>query len=557
MPTIDHPLLKLSLDDDVWRAVDAPGDLFARFEGPNGAEVGVTLVQLPPPREPRELLEQLLAAHTGNLRAGALELEVSDPEVQESAMLLEAGRRHRVQYPAGAWHAVTRYVVSRAEVMLRGGAPCFVAARVSAHAPFHTHPDWLASVIAEARFLPALAALAEPPELGVLYPYLLHPQAATQRDQLLAAQGYPAEGFGHLPRLPNGLHVTVAQDLPDTLRPLFPADLESSGIDLREALATASHRVEALFGSDELPVNVFRTTPFGIPPTWRGGVHAVVRGSDTTALMVVGPSWLAASTAVTGLLYRAASQALGATELMVLMPHRDLLFVFADAGEAANHALAQGIAHAESDGRKPLSPIPIRLSPTGVLGATSAHGVAPQGAAPVGAGGMGAREREAPLARPGGSGLERFLFSLRSGASPDEIRRMFPEVAWEPDPRGRGVVGEVPGIEPFKLVVLESDAQGLRYARMQIGRVGDFSVLEALDHELQRALPSVVLMATSRPWSLAAVRGQLEGRGNERMKMGSPINAKVEGHAEIFGKAVAFKRGPDQAYGLELTYRLE
>ena len=92
----------------------------------------------------------------------------------------------------------------------------------------------------------------------------------------------------------------------------------------------------------------------------------MVRGTDTTSLFVVGPSWMAGSAAATSALYTQASQALGSPHLMVLAPHRDMLFVFADQGEAANRMLADGIARAEADGRKPLSPVPVRLLPHGV-----------------------------------------------------------------------------------------------------------------------------------------------------------------------------------------------
>lgn len=366
-PVLDHDYVHLELPPG-WTATDAPGDLFACFTWPNGAEISVMLAQLPPPKEPEEVLELLVQAHNGTMRAGSSSFEAGEPTRSQSPGLLEVRRTHRVQYGARRLAVVTRYAVSVLPVAFRGGPLVHAAVRVSAHGPADSDLAGLASLVDAAAMMPTIARMQPFADATstALFPYLLSPEAGAQRDRALAAVGRPPEGFGHLPRLANGLHLTIAEETPENVRPLFPVDIADKGLSLGDGLAAAGANVAAKLGTDELPVRVVRTTPFAIPAIWREGMHPVVHGTDTVSLVVVGPSWMAGSAAATSALYTYATQALGARELMVLIPHRDMLFVFADQGEAGNRLLADGIARAESDGRKPLSPVPVRLLPHGV-----------------------------------------------------------------------------------------------------------------------------------------------------------------------------------------------
>jgi hypothetical protein len=366
-PVLEHDYLRLSLPPG-WEAAEAPGELFARYTWPNGAEISVLLAQLPPPKDAEEIAGMLVQAHNGNVRAGSTALEADEPVTRRYPGIVEVRRTHRVQYGARRLGVITRYAVSELPVAFRGGPLVHAAVRVSAYGPADSDLEGLAGLVDAAVMVPMLATMQPFADTAssVLFPYLLAPEAAAQRDRALASVGRPPEGFGSLPRLANGLHLTIAEETPENVRPLFPVDLEDKGLTLADGLATAAANVAARLGTEELPVRVVRTTPYAVPAIWQEGIHPVVRGTDTTALFVVGPSWMAGSAAATGALYTQAAQALGSPHLMVLAPHRDLLFVFVDQGEAANRLLADGIARAEADGRKPLSPVPVRLLPHGV-----------------------------------------------------------------------------------------------------------------------------------------------------------------------------------------------
>ncbi len=364
---LDHDYVRLELPPG-WTVADAPGELFARFTFPNGAEITVMLVQLQPPKDADEVVEMLVQAHNGQLRSGASRFDAAEPTRRDSPGTVELRRTHRVQYGARSFGVITRYAATTLPVAFRGGPLVHAAVRVSAYGPADSDLAGLASLVDAAAIVPGISRMAPFADAtsAALVPYLLPPEAAAQRDRALAAVGQPPEGFGDLLRLANGLHLTIAEETPENVRPLFPVDITDRGLTLGDGLVAAGATIAAKLGTEELPARVVRTTPYAIPAVWREGMHPVVQGTDTTLIFVVGPSWMAGSAAATSALYSLASQALGARDLMVQVPHRDMLFVFADQGEARNRVLAEGIARAESDGRKPLSPIPVRLLPHGV-----------------------------------------------------------------------------------------------------------------------------------------------------------------------------------------------
>ena len=355
----EHAFVSIELPDG-WRSGDAGGDFYARFVGPRGMEVTVTLAQAPAGRDAGAVLDGLIESDAGTVRAGAASYLRTEPVTTRGDGIVQARRDHRV---GGRRELViaSRLAVSELPVGLGGRAAAHAIVVLRAFGSPDDEQS-LRAIIDGATVLPLLRVLATKEEARVLYPYVLHPHTATQRDEMLVSVGREPEGFGFLPRLDNGLAVTLAEEGPDQLRPLFPVDLVDAGIDFRAAFEDARRRVGSKLGSPELPVRTVQVTPFALPAVWREGLHAVLQGSDTTKLVVVGPTWMAASAAFAPALFAHAARELGTQQLQVLMPHRDRLFVFADSGAPMNERLAEGINRAEADGRKPLSPVPLSLA---------------------------------------------------------------------------------------------------------------------------------------------------------------------------------------------------
>jgi hypothetical protein len=373
---------------------------------------------------------------------------------------------------------------------------------------------------------PALAKVK--PVAPPLVPYLVTADHIARRDALLAANGQKPEGAaGLLPLAPN-VYLTVAADTPEGVSPLFLADLTQRGVALLDVLPEARRNLEARLGSEALPVHTYSVTPWAIPPIWRPGMHAVVNGTDTTKVLVVGPSWMAAGAAATGALFRRAAQELGTENLRVLVPHRDRVFVFPESeDEAVNKTFADGVLRAEADGAKPISDWQFVLDTCGVT--------------PVG--------RRA---------LEWILFTARKGATRAEVEASVPgDTTWTWAEGERGAPdrlwGECLRTPPFR-IAFEFAARGLRAVRVMASAVGDYGVLADLDAKLRQSLPDVAFTFGKEPWEVEKARRIIENKGNEQMKMATPINAYVPGWGPLIGKVFGCKIQGQQAYGFEVTY---
>ena len=514
---------------DFWSEEGPITDNQAQFVGPKGVRLRLIVTWARPPQPVETTLHKPVGAHQRQLIETMPGVELSPPEARVEGGLASARRTYRVPASSdrGAIHGAAKYFLTTGPIDVEGVGNVVVVGQVVAESPDAVAIRDLEAIVEAVRIHDGSDAASA----HVFYPYWLSEHAAKRRDAMLAERGRPPEGLGRLPCAANGLRLTVAEELPSQIRAYFDDDLDAEQIDFDKATREAWAAAGVVFDSGEIPVKVVETTPFAIPAKWREGMHAVHKDLEKVPLVVVGPHWLAASTAWCGSLHRVAAAHLGTDDLMVALPHRDRIFVFANRGETGNRVLAEGIFNGEHDAVTVLSPEPLRLGPKGVE--------------------LFAAPKPKPASSEGG--LQRFFFSLRAGMTADEIRAAFPQVAWEPG--ANGLTGMLEGIAPFRRVTMDLRDGGLFAARLQTGRRGDYSVMQALDAAFQAGLPDLTLMAGSQPWSIDAVRKIIEDRGNERIKMGTPVSAEVAGRGTLFGKAVGFKVSGEQGYGFELSWR--
>jgi hypothetical protein len=197
-------------------------------------------------------------------------------------------------------------------------------------------------------------------------PYVVTTHYIAQRDALFARDGLTPEGAFGLPRVGGDLYLALARDLGDGLRILFPSDVARDDLDWSECIDEAQENLRAKVGTRELPLavhEVSRALTAEVAP-WRPGTRRV---DPTEKILVIGPSWLAASCLAHPALPTGAASRLGASRLMALLPHRDRLFVFADRGIAANSAMAAAIRAIEEDAPARLPSVLYRLEAYGAV----------------------------------------------------------------------------------------------------------------------------------------------------------------------------------------------
>jgi hypothetical protein len=195
-------------------------------------------------------------------------------------------------------------------------------------------------------------------------PYLVTAHYIAQRDALFARDGLTPEGAFGLPRVGADLYLALARDLGDGLRILFPSDIARDDLDWSRCIDEAQENLRAKVGTRELPLalhEVPRALTADIAP-WRPGTRRV---DPTETILVIGPSWLAASCLAHPALPAGAASRLGASRLMAILPHRDRLFVFADRGLTSNTAMAAAIRAIESDAPGQLPSVLYRLEAYG------------------------------------------------------------------------------------------------------------------------------------------------------------------------------------------------
>jgi hypothetical protein len=528
---VAHPYVELSLPAR-WSQVEAPEGLFAAFEGPDHEAVNVVLAEAPAPCDAKAKLAAAIEVHEAAVRRNYARCEAAPPEILAAgAHHIEARRRFQVQGNGPPWSVFARYAVSTTTLAMRDGRTVHPFVQMVYYGSVWEPSQAVIDAISNAAILPALGKMAAA-GAAPMVPYLVTADHLERRDALLVTSGRTAEGAAGLLTLAPGVHLTVAVDGDEGVRPLFGADLADRKVSVADALAEARRTLEARLGTPELPVHTYSTTPFAIPPIWREGMHAVVKGTDTMKVLVVGPSWMAASAAATGALFRRAAEELGTTALRVLVPHRDRVFVFPENvdDEEANKTFAAGIARAEADGAKPISDKMFGLD---------AGGVTPAG-------------RRA---------LQWTLLSARKGATRAEVEAELPvDVKWRwtpgDDRTPDRLAGEHWRSPPFTLA-FEFEGGGLRAVRILAAVEGDFGALVDLDTKLRQSLPDVRFVVTGgKPWDVEIARPIVENKGSAAFKMATVLQARIPGFGDLFGKAFGFKtKHGAQGYGFEIGYQ--
>jgi hypothetical protein len=529
-PTIAHAYLRLALPAGWTRAEDDEG-YFALFDGPGHEVVNVVVQELPAPCEVEAFLGRALAGHEASLRRNYPQCDAG-PAIAFAAPagLREQRRRFRVEGNGPGWTVFTRYVIAEQPITLGDGRRVHPYVQITHYgvAPLPTRE--MLDALGGASVLPMLTETAAQRGPETLVPYFVGEQHLARRDAALREAGRVAEGGRGLLPLARGAYLTVAIDAAEGAQPLFGADLAARGLDVPSALARAESTFARRLGGPDLPVRVVSTTPFAIPPIWREGMHAIVQGTDTQRLVVVGPGWLSASAAASGALFRHASEALGTRQLRALVPHRDRAFVFAAAADPRdNEALARGILRAEADGERRISDEIFVLEPGG-------------------------------LSPWGPSALQWTLLSTHKGATRAEIEARVP-----PDAEARWVTGQPGKRDELRFAHWRAPPFTVRYqfeGDALFGVVifaavrGDFEALRAVDVELRASLPDLELRLTGGvPWDLDRARPLVEHALSQKLPTGTPIMAEIPGFGSIFGKVFGWTEGDGRLYGFELRYR--
>ncbi len=528
-PRFAHAYLELAMPAG-WKDAAVPDGLTAAFEGPSHAASNVVIGEAPAPCDSRALLLKVAEAHEAAVRGNHPRCDASPIEILDAHPTFIEVRRHFVAQPpyGHPWNVFARYVVAKVAVVHRDGRRVHPFMQLVSYTSVWESANAVVDAISSAKVLPSIAQVTS--SSTALVPYFVTADHVERRDALLVQSGQKAEGATGLLTVAPGIHLTVAADTDAGVSPLFPADLAERGVSLVDALRDARRTIGARLGTPDLPCRTYAITPWAIPPIWRPGMHAVEQGTTTAKVMVVGPSWMAASTAASAALFERASEELGTDSLRMLIPHRDRAFVFAcSEDEAANEALANGIVSAESDGAKPIWPKMFSLD---------AGGITPAG-------------RRA---------LQWTLLSSRRGATREELEAELPADDTWTFREGQGgkadtLMGELWRAPPFSLI-FEFAKGGLEKVRVVALVVGDWSALEELDQQLRKSLPDVPLMSGDHPFELAKARPRIENRGSAQMRMAMPIQARITGFGDMFGQVFGAKRpSGEQAYGFDLGYQ--
>ncbi len=178
----------------------------------------------------------------------------------------------------------------------------------------------------------ASSIAAAPPEVvpnaESLYPYVVPKEylehGAPQPDGITRSLGH-------------GLYIVLVFDLNGMVRNVLPSDLESLGLRPEQAIAKADQNLGSLITSQTLKSTVFPSGPQNKPFALFGG------------------HWSAASAGTWTGLFNILSKALASEQLVVSLPHRDALIVFADGDTSYINAMKTMIREREADGQKPLT----------------------------------------------------------------------------------------------------------------------------------------------------------------------------------------------------------
>ena len=536
-PTLEHSYVKLTLPHG-WKNIEAPDGIFAMFEGPNNEIVNVVIMEAPAPTDTRATLARIMEFHEEGIRKSHVKCDVEPAEsFDPDPTFLESRRRFFTQASGPPWKLFARYAITKGSLVMRDGRQVHAFLQIVHYGQAWDESTAVPDAIAAATLFPAVvdaerkhkaSALAK--AAPVLAPYFVTAAVVAQRDALLRAAGQPAEGSGDLYDVGfdgEGLFLTIAEETESKVQPLFGPHIQDRGLDFDEAFSAARERVGALVSTPELPVRVFDVSVMAIPAIWQPGMHAVVQGMPTTKVLVVGPSWMAASAASCPELFDIAKRALGTSRLRLLVPHRDRCFVFAEKSEEASRMLAEGIVRAEKGkSHKPLSDSLYWLWPSGL---------------------------ETITAPPS---LEDILFAAALGEPRQQVEaRWLRPDDWQWDEaRGMLTWRLPPTLAPF-LLRYEMPRGVLRALRLQVTCTGNWAAFERLDELVRAWLPSFSLREPDgTPWALAAARPQLEKRGTLQMSVARTVESDLGKRGWLFGKVFALMKDGQETYGFDLGF---
>jgi hypothetical protein len=539
--TVSNPYLALTMPPRFRRDEDAEEGYLAMFVSAGGELVNVVARELEAPLDVESMLPRFVESHEQSVRGNYPEVNAG-PAIAfpGEAHLLDVRRKLDAANPRGRlgperWTVFARYVLSREPIMRRDGRWVHLYLQLTHYGHDPIPPKDVLDALLAAKVLPMLGATEQPLESETLVPYLVTPTHVARRDAALASAGRAAEGARGLLPLGDELHVTVAIDRPEGAQPQFGADVRATTKEMLGALlARGADTIAAQLGGEELPVQSFRTTTFAIPPIWQPGVHAVVKDAPTRPLLVIGPSWMAASSVFSGELHRRARAALGEGPLRCLVPHRDRAFVYrASTVPGEDEALVAGILRAETElADRPIARAPFALEP---------YGLSPLGPA----------------------ALEWLLLTTPAGASRAAIERRVPSGAsarW-----AAGKPGTASDRDELRFVHPEAPSFTVRasfdgdrlFAIGVYGAVaGTLDDLAELDRQRAIAFPHLAFVDSSgAPFVLAKLLHTVEHPLSRRTGMGTSIAADVPGVGWLFGKVFGAGEDGRRTYGFDLRFQ--
>ncbi|WP_395751627.1 hypothetical protein [Prosthecobacter sp.] len=175
-------------------------------------------------------------------------------------------------------------------------------------------------------------------------PELLYPYIVTKE---YLEHGAP-QPDGFTKPLGQGVYATLVCDLNGLVRNVLPTELAQAGLSSDEALARAQANLEKMIQSQTIHSAVLPKGPHGKP------------------FVLFGGHWGAASVCTWSGLHRIAARALGTERLVLSIPHREALIIFADGESDYITAMQEMIRENEADGTKPLTWDLFVLAPDGL-----------------------------------------------------------------------------------------------------------------------------------------------------------------------------------------------
>jgi hypothetical protein len=162
----------------------------------------------------------------------------------------------------------------------------------------------------------------------MLYPYVI-PQTYLENNQAVVN--------GIVRPLGHGLLVSLVFDLDGLVQSVTAEDLARMNMTADQAHQRALQNLELLAGTNVVKFTVFPDGPSGQP------------------LVLVGGHWAAATSILLPGLKGLVEGALGTSDILISIPHREAMLLFPQGDRVHRDALRAMVKEKESDGRKPLT----------------------------------------------------------------------------------------------------------------------------------------------------------------------------------------------------------